>query len=211
MLLPGFQDAHVHPPSSGYEMLHCNLSEAYSLPEYERIVREYAAAHPDDAWIVGAGWSMDVFPSGNPPKEPLDRVVADRPVRLWSRDGHSVWVNSRALEIAGVSRDTPDPVDGWIVRDEDGEPAGTLHEGAVDLVERHRARALDRGPDRRPADRADLPPLARDHGVAGRDRRRRTIRRSTPTCRSRVRGSSPRGSSERCGGTGTAASSRWRI
>jgi predicted amidohydrolase YtcJ len=136
MLLPGFQDAHVHPPSSGYEMLHCNLSEAYSVPEYERIVREYAAAHPDDAWIVGAGWSMDVFPSGNPPKEPLDRVVADRPVRLWSRDGHSVWVNSRALEIAGVSRDMPDPVDGWIVRDEEGEPTGTLHEGAFELVER---------------------------------------------------------------------------
>ncbi len=136
MLLPGFQDAHVHPPSSGYEMLHCNLSEAYSLPEYERIVREYAAAHPDDAWIVGAGWSMDVFPSGNPPKEPLDRVVADRPVRLWSRDGHSVWVNSRALEIAGVSRDTPDPVDGWIVRDGEGQPTGTLHEGAFELVEK---------------------------------------------------------------------------
>ena len=136
MLLPGFQDAHVHPPSSGYEMLHCNLSEAYSVPEYERIVREYAAAHPDDAWIVGAGWSMDVFPSGNPRKEPLDRVVADRPVRLWSRDGHSVWVNSRALEIAGVSRDTPDPVDGWIVRDEEGDPTGTLHEGAFELVER---------------------------------------------------------------------------
>jgi len=79
---------------------------------------------------------MDVFPSGNPPKEPLDRVVADRPVRLWSRDGHSVWVNSRALEIAGVSRDTPDPIDGWIVRDEEGEPTGTLHEGAFELVEK---------------------------------------------------------------------------
>jgi len=136
MLVPGFQDAHVHPPSSGYEMLHCNLFEAYSVPEYQRIVREYAVANPDDAWIVGGGWSMDVFPSGNPPKEPLDRVVADRPVRLWSRDGHSVWVNSRALEIAGVSRDTPDPIDGWIVRDEEGEPTGTLHEGAFELVEK---------------------------------------------------------------------------
>jgi len=136
MLVPGFQDAHVHPPSSGYEMLHCNLFEAYSVPEYHRIVREYAVANPDDAWIVGGGWSMDVFPSGNPPKEPLDRVVADRPVRLWSRDGHSVWVNSRALEIAGVSRDTPDPIDGWIVRDEEGEPTGTLHEGAFELVEK---------------------------------------------------------------------------
>ena len=81
MLLPGFQDAHVHPPSSGLEMLRCNLSEAYSVPEYERIVGEYAAAHPDDAWIVGGGWSMDVFPSGNPPKEswivssPTDRCA----------------------------------------------------------------------------------------------------------------------------------------
>jgi hypothetical protein len=137
MLLPGFQDAHIHAAASGLEMLRCNLSDAYSLPEYERIVRDYATAHPDDAWIVGSGWSMDVFPSGNPPKEALDGVVADRPVRLWSRDGHSVWLNSRALEIAGVTRDTPDPADGWIVRDEDREPAGTLHEGAIDLVERH--------------------------------------------------------------------------
>ncbi|HET7928283.1 MAG TPA: amidohydrolase [Actinomycetota bacterium] len=137
MLLPGFQDAHVHAAASGLEMLRCNLSDAYSLPEYERIVRAYASAHPDDTWIMGSGWSMDVFPSGNPPKEPLDRVVADRPVRLWSRDGHSVWLNSRALEIAGVTGDTPDPADGWIVRGEDGEPAGTLHEGAIDLVERH--------------------------------------------------------------------------
>jgi predicted amidohydrolase YtcJ len=137
MLLPGFQDAHIHAAASGLEMLRCNLSDAYSLPEYERIVRDYGAAHPHDAWIVGSGWSMDVFPSGNPPKEALDGVVADRPVRLWSRDGHSVWVNSRALKIAGVTRDTPDPADGWIVRDEDRKPAGTLHEGAIDLVERH--------------------------------------------------------------------------
>ncbi|MGA9160677.1 MAG: amidohydrolase [Actinomycetota bacterium] len=138
MLLPGFQDAHVHPPSSGFEMLHCNLSEAYSIEGYERIVAGYASDHPDDdPWIVGGGWSMDVFPSGNPPKDVLDRVVADRPVYLFSRDGHSVWVNSRALEIAGVTRETPDPSDGWIVRDVHGEPAGTLHEGAHRLVERH--------------------------------------------------------------------------
>ena len=137
MLLPGFQDAHAHPPASGLDLLRCNLSEDYELPAYERIVAEYAAAHPDLEWIAGSGWSMDVFPGGNPPKEALDRVVPDRPVRLWSRDGHSVWVNSRALEIAGVTADTPDPADGWIVRDERGEPAGGLHEGACDLVEKH--------------------------------------------------------------------------
>ena len=137
MLLPGFQDAHVHPPSSGFGMLHCNLSEAYSIEGYERIVARYASDHPDDPWIVGGGWSMDVFPSGNPPKDVLDRIVADRPVYVFSRDGHSVWVNSRALEIADITRDTSDPPDGWIVRDVHGEPAGTLHEGAHRLVERH--------------------------------------------------------------------------
>ena len=137
MLLPGFQDAHVHPPSSGLEMLRCSLSEAYSLSEYERIVSDYAAAHPDDGWITGGGWSMDVFPGGNPSREVLDRIVPDRPVFLSSRDGHSVWVNSRALEIAGVTADTPDPVDGWIVRDEGGRPEGTLHEGAHTLIDKH--------------------------------------------------------------------------
>jgi predicted amidohydrolase YtcJ len=137
MLLPGFQDAHAHPPTSGLEMLHCNLSDAYSVSEYERIVSDYAADHPDEDWIAGAGWSMDVFPGGNPAKEILDRLVPDRPVRLWSRDGHSVWANSRALEIAGVTAETPDPADGWIVRNQDGEPAGTLHEGATGLIEKH--------------------------------------------------------------------------
>jgi predicted amidohydrolase YtcJ len=136
MLLPGFQDAHVHPPSGGLEMLRCNLSDAFSLPEYERIIAEYAAAHPDDAWILGGGWSMDVFPGGNPPKDVLDRLVPDRPVMLPSRDGHSVWVNSRALELAGVTKDTPDPADGVIVRGPDHEPWGTLHEGAMHLVDK---------------------------------------------------------------------------
>jgi predicted amidohydrolase YtcJ len=137
LLLPGFQDAHVHPPSSGFEMLHCNLSEAYDVHDYERIVSEYASAHPGEPWIVGGGWSMDLFPGGNPPKDILDRVVPDRPVYLMSRDGHSAWVNSRGFAIAGVTRDTPDPVDGWIVRDDGGEPAGTVHEGAFVLVEWH--------------------------------------------------------------------------
>ena len=137
LLVPGFQDAHVHPPSSGLEMLRCNLSEAYDAREYERIVSEYASANPEEPWVVGGGWSMDIFPGGNPPKDVLDRVVPDRPVFLMSRDGHSAWVNSRALEIAGVTRDTPDPADGWIVRDAAGEPAGAVHEGAFVLVERH--------------------------------------------------------------------------
>jgi predicted amidohydrolase YtcJ len=137
MLVPGFQDAHVHPPSSGLEMLRCNLSDAYSVEEYEHLIAAYAADRPDDGWILGGGWSMDVFPGGNPPKEVLDRLVPDRPVYLPSRDGHSAWVNSRALEIAGVTTATRDPPDGVIIRTRDGEPAGTLHEGAADLVASH--------------------------------------------------------------------------
>jgi predicted amidohydrolase YtcJ len=135
MLLPGFQDAHIHPASSGLEMLRCNLSNAYALPDYLRIVAEYAASHPDEPWILGGGWSMDVFPGGNPPKEALDQVVTDRPVYLTSRDGHSAWVNSKALEMAGVTRDIPDPPDGVIVRAADGGVWGTLHEGALGLVD----------------------------------------------------------------------------
>ena len=137
MLVPGFQDAHVHPPSSGLEMLRCNLSDAYTIEEYERIIARYAKDHPETTWIDGGGWSMDVFSGGNPGREFIDRVVPDRPVFLWSRDGHSGWANSKALEIAGVNRRTPDPDDGWIVRDEDGQPTGTLHEGAASLVVAH--------------------------------------------------------------------------
>ncbi|HET7235582.1 MAG TPA: amidohydrolase [Actinomycetota bacterium] len=137
MLVPGFQDAHCHPPGGGFDMLHCNLSDAYSVEEYERIIAGFVTSHPDDEWVVGGGWSMDLFPGGNPTKDVLDRIVPDRPVYLPSRDGHSAWVNSKALEVAGVTRDTPDPSDGWIVRDADGEPTGTLHEGASALVNEH--------------------------------------------------------------------------
>ncbi|MFB3738189.1 MAG: amidohydrolase [Candidatus Velamenicoccus archaeovorus] len=134
MLLPGFQDAHVHPPAGGLEMLQCHLSDAYSLPEYERIVAAYASEHPRVEWILGGGWSMDVFPGGTPTADVLDRLVPDRPVFLPNRDGHSAWVNSRALELAGITAETPDPPDGRIERDGTGSPTGTLHEGAQDLV-----------------------------------------------------------------------------
>jgi predicted amidohydrolase YtcJ len=102
-----------------------------------RIVREYADAHPDRPWIRGGGWSMDDFPDGTPSRETLDAAVPHRPVFLANRDGHGAWVNSRALELAGITGTTPDPSDGRIERDANGEPTGTLHEGAMDLVERH--------------------------------------------------------------------------
>ncbi len=135
MLLPGFQDAHCHPPSAGREMLTCDLNPAYTIEGYERIVAEYAASHPDVEWITGGGWSMDSFPGGTPTKDILDRIVSDRPVYLPNRDSHGSWVNSRALEMAGITAETLDPSDGRIERNGRGEPTGTLHEGAMELVE----------------------------------------------------------------------------
>ncbi len=134
MLLPGLQDAHVHPPSGGLEMLQCDLNQAYDRDEYLRIVAGYATTHPDEAWILGGGWSMDVFPGGAPDRDLLDGVVSDRPAFLSSRDGHSAWVNTRSLELAGITAETPDPSDGRIERRADGTPSGTLHEGAMTLV-----------------------------------------------------------------------------
>ncbi|HXR44015.1 MAG TPA: amidohydrolase [Pseudolysinimonas sp.] len=136
MLLPGFQDAHVHPVSGGLELLRCDLNEGTTEGEYLEIVAEYAAQHPDEEWILGGGWSMSVFPGGTPTAAALDRVVADRPVFLPNRDGHGAWVNSEALRRAGIDRNSPDPADGRIERDAGGEPSGTLHEGAMNLVNR---------------------------------------------------------------------------
>jgi predicted amidohydrolase YtcJ len=136
MLLPGFQDAHVHPGAGGLQLLLCDLSELETAPEYLAEIGRYAAEHPDVPWILGGGWSMPAFPGGVPDRASLDAVVSDRPVYLPNRDGHSAWVNTRALELAGITRDTPDPADGRIERDAAGEPSGALHEGAARLVER---------------------------------------------------------------------------
>jgi predicted amidohydrolase YtcJ len=135
-VVPGFGDAHIHALSAGMGMRQCDLREARGEAAYGGVIRRYAEAHQDLPWIVGDGWYMADFPGGNPTRGALDAVVPDRPVFLQSRDGHSAWVNSKALELAGVTSDTPDPIDGVIVREADRAPAGTLHEGAIGLVER---------------------------------------------------------------------------
>ncbi|MDI6101037.1 amidohydrolase [Actinoplanes sp. NEAU-A12] len=134
LLLPGFQDAHVHAVMGGVELNQCDLTETTDLDEYLRRVAAYAEAHPGDGWIVGGGWSMETFPGGVPAKELLDRIVPGRPVFLANRDHHGAWVNSRALELAGITADTPDPAHGRIDRAADGTPAGGLQEGAMELV-----------------------------------------------------------------------------
>ncbi|MFG1946672.1 amidohydrolase [Nonomuraea sp. NPDC048826] len=132
LLTPGFTDAHMHPVQAGLERAACDLAEVYGLREYLGAVRAYADAHPDKEWIAGGGWDMSAFPGGLPRREQLDFL--DRPAYLIQRDHHAAWVNTRALELAGITRDTPDPADGRIERDPDGTPTGVLHEGAMDLV-----------------------------------------------------------------------------
>ena len=103
MLVPGFQDAHVHPLSSGLEQLACDLRVAEGRPAVLETIRQYAAAHPDREWIVGGGWYMGDFPDGLPRREDLDAILPSRPAFFPNRDGHSSWVNSRALELAGIT------------------------------------------------------------------------------------------------------------
>lgn len=135
LLLPGFTDAHVHPVQGGLERLTCDLS---GLPidraAYLAHVASNASSRPDLDWVQGGGWAMAAFPGGLPTAAELDSVVADRPAALVNRDHHGMWVNSRALEVAGITRDTPDPADGRVERDDAGEPTGMLHEGAMSLV-----------------------------------------------------------------------------
>ena len=136
LLLPGFQDAHVHPLPAGLELTQCDLTGTKTAAETLAAVRAYADAHPEREWITGGGRSMEAFEGGTPTRELLDAVVPDRPVYLPNRDHHGAWVNSRALALAGITRDTPDPADGRIDRDASGEPSGSLQEGAMQLVGR---------------------------------------------------------------------------
>ncbi|MFI7067649.1 amidohydrolase [Kribbella sp. NPDC050124] len=132
LVLPGFQDAHVHAPFAGRNRLRIWLNDAVGRREYLDLIAAYADAHPEQTWILGGGWALEAFPGGLPTREDLDRVVPDRPVFLFNRDVHGAWVNTRALELAGIDKYTPDPSDGRIERDPaTGEPTGMLHEGAA--------------------------------------------------------------------------------
>jgi predicted amidohydrolase YtcJ len=136
-VLPAFQDSHVHLISGGVGLGQCDLSGLATKAEVLARIREYAGSHKDSAWITGGGWDLPLFPQANPRKEDLDAVVPDKPAALDSADGHSCWVNSKALALAGLGRETPDPAGGRIERDpETGMPSGTLRESAAGLVEK---------------------------------------------------------------------------
>ncbi|MCX4735470.1 amidohydrolase [Streptomyces sp. NBC_01363] len=136
LLLPGFQDSHIHAVFGGMELAECDLTGTVGVEDYLTRIRSYADAHPDRPWITGGGWSMESFDGGLPTRQLLDSVIPDRPVLLTNRDHHGAWANTRALELAGLTRESADPVDGRIEREPDGTPTGMLQEGATALVSR---------------------------------------------------------------------------
>lgn len=136
LLTPGFIDAHVHPITGGMTLLKCSLHGANSAAEALATVSAYAASRPGQDWIWGGGWSLDWFERGTPAAADLDAILPDRPVFLYNKDGHGAWANSEAMKMAGIDRATSDPSDGRIERLPNGVAQGTLHEGAMALIER---------------------------------------------------------------------------
>jgi predicted amidohydrolase YtcJ len=132
-LAPGFNDAHLH----FLVVEQAELDGAETLPEVQHRLAGWARSHPASPWVTGRGWVFTAFPGHAPDRRHLDAVVADRPVLLRDRDGHCVLANTKALEMAGVTRDTPDPPNGIVVRDAAGAPTGLLKEAAAGLVSRH--------------------------------------------------------------------------
>jgi len=135
-LLPGLTDAHAHLYAQGLLASQIDLAAVMSLPAALERVREYADGNPLAPWLLGRGWNQVLWEKREfPSAKDLDSVVADRPVWLRRVDGHAAWANTRALELAGIDRDTPDPVGGKILRDENGDATGILIDTAMSYVE----------------------------------------------------------------------------
>jgi hypothetical protein len=137
LVTPGFNDAHIHLSGGALSLERVDLIEDQDLPAVQARIKAFAAAQPGRPWVLGRGWLYGAFPGGLPSKEQLDAAVPDRPAYMECYDGHSGWANSRALQLAGITRDTKDPEHGVIVRDPaTGEPTGALKETATALLEK---------------------------------------------------------------------------
>lgn len=135
-VLPGFTDCHIHFMDGSLSLDRVNLEDAKDPADIQQRLREYAKSHPGSGWVLGRGWDYGMFGvEALPHKKYLDEVFPDRPAFLEGYDGHTYWANSKALELAGVNKDTPDPPNGVIVRDaKTGEPTGALKESAQGLI-----------------------------------------------------------------------------
>jgi predicted amidohydrolase YtcJ len=135
LVLPGFTDCHIHFLSGALSLGRVNLEGAKDAADIQQRLREYGAKHPGTDWILGRGWNYAMFPTTLPDKKYLDEVFPDRPALLEGFDGHTYWANSKALALAKITKDTPNPPNGIIVRDpKTGEATGALKEAAQALV-----------------------------------------------------------------------------
>lgn len=135
-VLPGLIDTHAHVLSFGIAKTRVDLVGTGSLEEALARLDRYARSNPDEAWVLGRGWNQELWPERRFPRAgDLDALIDERPVWLRRIDGHAGWANSRALEISGISRDTPDPEGGRILRDENGDATGILIDKAMALIE----------------------------------------------------------------------------
>jgi predicted amidohydrolase YtcJ len=139
LVLPGFHDSHAHPIAAGIQRAQCDLTKAHSIEEVLARVKAYAEANPQKSWILGFGWNPSIFPVDKLHKRLLDSVVSNRPVLLTAAGGgQSIWVNSRALAVAGVTDATPEPKNGQIERDQStGESTGVFRGAARGLISIH--------------------------------------------------------------------------
>ena len=135
-VVPGLVDAHVHMLDAGVMGKRCTLDEAKTKARALELIGQYSRAHPELAWVIGSGWALSLFEERGPTAAELNAVVADRPAVFYGQDGHSAWLNSRALAAAGITARKPDPERGRIERTATGKPSGTLREAAVNLVEK---------------------------------------------------------------------------
>lgn len=135
LVIPGFHDSHTHLILAGMYKSFINMGAARSEEEAAKMLKDYEDAHPTSGWVYGFNWYHVFWDVKElPRKETLDKYFPDRPVFLINAEAHGAWVNSKALEIAGVTKDTSDPFGGEIQRDENGEPTGFLYEAAIQLV-----------------------------------------------------------------------------
>lgn len=135
VMLPGMIDAHVHVMDIGFAALTLDLSDTTSLDEALEKIAQFAEDNPGRPWILGRGWNQEKWGLGRfPTAAELDAIVPDRPVWLERADNHANWGNTMAIEGAGISADTPDPVGGRIIRNADGSPSGVFIDNAIALV-----------------------------------------------------------------------------
>ena len=135
MVLPGFIDSHCHPTGAYKHFFEINLAGLPALQDYLHVIKDFVRQHPDSKFVRGRGWSNTLFPKTGPDRKLLDEISSNVPMAFSDDGGHARWVNSRALKLAGITKDTPNPPGGVIEHDPvTGEPTGTLRESAEDLL-----------------------------------------------------------------------------